>query len=225
MSETNDISSVFNEKGYVAIPGFMPGGLARLLYDYTNIRFANGDLDIIDDGFVPMALTQYGDYFCESLLIHYLPVIKQITGKDLAPTYSYLRRYKEGDNLPKHQDRYSCEYSITACAGYDYDGNDFQWPIYLNREKFVQEPGDAILYKGVDYKHWRDQLPWGHQVQVHLHYIDKESPWFPDLELDTRYRLGAGQHERKNDVIDKWLKQSKEDGKGYREANPLTGES
>ena len=94
MSETEDISSVFNEKGYVAIPGFLPGGLARLVYDYTNIRFANGDLEVIDDGFVPMALTKYGDYFCESLLIHYLPVMKQLTGKDLAPTYSYLRRYK-----------------------------------------------------------------------------------------------------------------------------------
>lgn len=220
---TDEVTKTFQEKGYAAVPGFIPGGLARVIKDYTDIRFANGDLDVIDDGFVPMAHTKYGDYLCEALLIHYIPIVSQLTGKDLAPTYSYLRRYKEGDNLPKHQDRYSCEYSITACAGYDYDGNDYQWPIYMNGEKFVQEPGDALLYKGCDYNHWRDQLPWGSQVQIHLHYIDKESDWYPELELDTRYRLGMSDQQREHDVIAKWVEQSKEDGKGHRSPNPLAG--
>jgi hypothetical protein len=226
---TDEIIEAFENKGYTVLPNFIPGGLARLVYDYTTIRFANGDLEVIDDGFVPMAQTKYGDYLTESLLLHYLPIVSQLTKKELAPTYSYLRRYKEGDNLPKHQDRYSCEYSITACAGYEYDLPDtaepnWKWPIYMEGEAVVQEPGDALLYKGVDYKHWRNQLPGGNHVQIHLHYIDKESPWYPDLELDTRFRLGMGQDQRDNDMINKWLVQAKKDGKGYRDPNPLTGE-
>jgi hypothetical protein len=233
MNSTYTKKMQLEEEGSVEVPAFMPPGLARLLYDYTCIRFANGDLDVIDDGFVPMAQTKYGDYFTEALLIHYLPIMCELTGKDLAPTYSYLRRYKRGDNLPKHQDRYSCQYSVTACAGYSYDNDQgrladpgWKWPLHMEGgKKILQDPGDALVYMGTDYKHWRDALPWGHQVQVHLHYIDKEAEFYPDLELDARYRLGQSDGERDMDKIKKWIEQAKVDGKGFRDKNPLTGES
>ena len=48
--------------------GFVPPGVAALIANYARIRVANKDMDIMDDGFVDFALTNYGDYITESML-------------------------------------------------------------------------------------------------------------------------------------------------------------
>ena len=61
-----------------------------------------------------------------------------------------------------------------------------------------------LAYSGCDLEHWRDQIPSGHHVQVHLHYVGKDEPYADELTLDTRYRLGQKSTTRKADIIKKY---------------------
>ena len=55
----------------------------------------------------------------ETLLQYGLQGMRDITGLNLKPTYSYWRLYKTGDELKRHKDRPSCEVSTTLCLGYN----------------------------------------------------------------------------------------------------------
>ncbi len=39
--------------------------------------------------------------------------IEQVLGRDLVPTYSYFRFYREGDICRVHSDRHACEHSLS----------------------------------------------------------------------------------------------------------------
>jgi hypothetical protein len=72
---------------------------------------------------IPNTYSHYADPVMETLLVKMLPVMKQHTGLDLVPTYSYARAYKKGDTLHRHKDRPCCEISTTLNLGGD------PWPI------------------------------------------------------------------------------------------------
>ena len=69
--------------------------------------------------------THYGDILMETIMVRILPVMKQVTGMNLLPAYTYARIYKYGDILHRHKDRESCEISCTLNLGGD------PWPIFL----------------------------------------------------------------------------------------------
>ena len=71
---------IFQDEGVVSIQGMLPPAVSALISDYARIRVANSDMDVMDDGFVDMALTNYGDYMTESLLIQMTGVIEKIVG-------------------------------------------------------------------------------------------------------------------------------------------------
>jgi predicted 2-oxoglutarate/Fe(II)-dependent dioxygenase YbiX len=112
----------------------------------------------------------------EKLLKDLLPVFEKATGKRLLPTYSYARRYVEGEVLHCHIDRPACEISATITLGY---GNK-SWPIFMgNHDKTVSSEvqmgiGDAVVYKGEQIHHWREPFDGDWQVQVFLHYVDAD---------------------------------------------------
>ena len=51
-----------------------------------------GDMEEIHQ--IPNTFSCYGDFVMETLLVKMLPVMKEHTGLDLVPTYSYARLYK-----------------------------------------------------------------------------------------------------------------------------------
>jgi hypothetical protein len=59
----------------------------------------------------------------ETLLMKMLPIMKERTGLDLIPTYSYARVYEKGAILKRHKDRPSCEISTTLNLGGDLMAN------------------------------------------------------------------------------------------------------
>ena len=128
--QLNGFRKIFQDEGVVPVQGMLPPAVSALIAHYARIRVANSDMDVMDDGFVDMALTNYGDYITESLLIQMKGVIEKITGVSLLPTYSYLRYYRDRDSLPVHFDRTSCQYGVTLHCGHQYETGD-EWPIYI----------------------------------------------------------------------------------------------
>ena len=79
-----------------------------------------------EDQQVPGVYSIYADQVMETLLMKVLPVMKEKTGLNLLPTYSYARVYEKGAILKRHKDRPSCEISTTLNLGGD------NWPIFID---------------------------------------------------------------------------------------------
>ena len=219
----------FKTKKYEVIRGALSKELATFLFNYMVIQRASVDVMLEHnkvnpanpfigrrgDNQVPLAYAKYGDWAMETLLAHMIPIMREKTGMDLIPTYSYTRLYEKGSILPRHKDRPSCEVSTTMHLGGD------PWPIYLDptgadfvvgkRNTFdgaYETPpqlkpgapkgvkvdlkvGDMLIYSGCDLEHWREPFEGKVCSQVFLHYNHANGPFAKTNLLDGRPVLGV----------------------------------
>ena len=118
---------MFKDHKYQVIKNAVSYDLANFILNYFllkrdatafmykhNIHSQSPILGTWTDQQIPNTYSCYGDFVMDTLLVKMLPVMKQHTGLDLIPTYSYARAYKKGDCLHRHKDRPSCEISTTC---------------------------------------------------------------------------------------------------------------
>lgn len=133
----------------------------------------------------------YADPLIETVLDVSLPLVQEVCGKKLYPTYSYARVYQPGEGLEPHVDRPSCEVSVTVNVASKGHPSPI-WMHYKDNEphSYTLNPGDAVVYKGCEAKHWRDTFKRDQMnVQFMLHYVDISGP-HADRRFDTRPNLG-----------------------------------
>jgi hypothetical protein len=189
MPRLTQSGQLFEKNGYVIVKHLLP----RVMCDYIseNIKvleahsyFSHGD------GQVERALSAGSPFVCETLLDVMTPVLSRAVDCDLYPTYSFLRIYLKGANLERHLDRPSCEVSATVPLSYD---SPYIWPLYVEANQktiaVALEPGDALIYKGIELPHWRDTFEGERQVQVFLHYVKKNGN-YSEYKFDQRPALG-----------------------------------
>ena len=171
----------------------------------NNIHSESSILGTWKDKQIPNTYSCYGDFVMDTLLMKVLPIMKQQTGLDLIPTYSYVRAYKKSDILKRHKDRPSCEISTTLNLGGD------QWPIFIDPtgsnnvideyknihkpnapkgDKVVLEVGDMLVYNGCDLEHWREEFMGNICGQVFLHYNQVNGKFADSNKFDGRPMLG-----------------------------------
>ena len=167
----------YQEDGYAHLQGLIPPEVAR--------AFLHGLKQDIGPGPIPLSKVEshpnllrraafeiYGHHYKPMLFFLWglTPIVCQIVGRDLLPTYDYFRVYREGDVCRVHSDRYSCEHSLSLTLDYS-DGEP--WDLQIGKERtepsarvdedFGKEPyasipmevGDAVLYQGVHHRHGR----------------------------------------------------------------------
>ena len=172
-----DTAKQFEKKKYVYVPGIIDGPLLEVAHQYALMRARNNDMQDGDFqvGNTPVA---HGDRLMETLLEYLRPRVEAATGRKLLPTYSCFRVYKDGDDLARHTDREACEISMTVTLGYEAPE---AWPICVGNKLFKKsipmQPGDAVIYKGIELAHWREQFHGEHHAQVFLHYVDADGPY------------------------------------------------
>lgn len=116
----------------------------------------------------------FGNTAAGHVIGHYLkPFVESIVSKKLNFTYDYFRAYLNQNELKKHTDRESCEYSLTICLK---KGN-CNYPIFFEKKdgsnvKIELENGDMILYKGMELCHWREKYQGDQHIQLFIHYVD-----------------------------------------------------
>ena len=214
----------FEQNKYQVIKEAIPKQLANFCYNYfllkrdatkfmydNNIVAETPLLGTWKDQQVPNVYSHYADMVMETLLVYVLPIMKQETGLDLVPTYSYTRVYEKGATLFRHKDRPSCEISTTLNLGGD------PWPIYIDptgennvlKSQYTQkgeevvlkptahkgnrvdlEPGDMLVYSGCDLEHWREPFEGNICHQVFLHYNHKNGQFGESNLFDKRKMLG-----------------------------------
>lgn len=109
--------------------------------------------------------------------IHYKVknILEDILKEKLYPTYFFDRFYYNGSYMRSHIDRPSCEISVTLNISHNLD---FDYPIHFSiggqRESIVTNPGDGVIYKGIEFYHWRRRLKGDDNSYFHqlfLHYV------------------------------------------------------
>ena len=213
------MNNEFKQNKYQVIKQAISYDLANFCFNYlllkrdaANFMYSNniiadtGMWGTWKDAQVPGVYSHYADPVMETLLMKVLPVMKEQTGLDLIPTYSYTRVYTKGSILWRHKDRPSCEISTTLNLG-----GDHEWPIYINpkqeegghnettgeympsKSKGVKvnlKPGDMLVYRGDLLEHWREPYTGNYCAQVFLHYNDVKTPGAEENALDKRPHLG-----------------------------------
>lgn len=204
---------MFKEDKYEVVKNIISEDVAKHLYNYTLLKrravqtmILRGKLpaDNMLGGFnldqVPDAFGCYADFAMETLMQDIQEKIEEVTGLSLCPTYSYSRIYTEGHLLKRHKDRLSCEVSATICLGYDYSiaPDGYTWGMFVEKSGKVGQvgteihlnPGDAIIYRGCDIEHWREEFLGAIQSQVFIHYNDVNGPNGRKFIYDTKPHLG-----------------------------------
>jgi hypothetical protein len=68
------------------------------------------------------------------------------------------------------------------------------WPLWMRGSSGPQavalQPGDAVLYRGMELEHWREPYEGVRAAQVFLHYVDRDGPCAEE-KFDRRDALGV----------------------------------
>ena len=179
----------YNNK-YLLLNNGLSFELLSIIKNYVELEKKKGKKKI--DPMFPNAFCMVNDALCESILLNFHPIIEQISGKKLFPTYSYLRIYTKGDVLEKHVDRRACEYSCSITLDYEAER---LWPIFIKPFdkdiKLEMDRGDVLLYKGCEVEHWRDKFKEGNSwIQLFLHYVDANGE-YSNEKFDKRSEIGS----------------------------------
>lgn len=201
MSE--EAKDIFKRDNYLIIKDFIPPELVATMREYTihsvraadHIETFHPDLykpDLMGtfgDAQAPGSYSKYGDLLMDTIMLMCRNSLEQFVGEDLVANYTYWRMYKTGDILERHKDRYSCDISVTVTLGYNCSNleEEYAWPICLHSNgediEVPLQPGDAVIYRGTELEHWRDEFKGLNHSQVFLHYNKKsENP----IPLDGR---------------------------------------
>ena len=103
--------------------------------------------------------------------------------EDLIETYWFDRFYFAGSSMLPHTDRPACEISVSLHIS---NTSEYSFPLCFKSKSqessIITNPGDAIIYKGIDVKHWRDVLngdsvtyyhqAFFHYVRLDGHYVE-----------------------------------------------------
>ena len=218
----------FKTKKYQVIRGAISKELANFIFNYmmlqrdavdflmkhNKVNPANPFMGVRVDPQAPGCYAKYGDWVMETLLQYVRPIMKEKTGMDLVPTYSYTRLYEKGNILHRHKDRPSCEVSTTLHLGGD------EWPIFLDptgadnilsgsETTTVVKPGapkgvrvdlkigDMLIYSGCELEHWRETYQGTICSQVFLHYNHANGPFAVTNLFDKRPMLGIPDYTRR----------------------------
>lgn len=193
----------FKEKGYEICKGAVSKELASFCYRYFLLKreayYYMRSKDYLSpyetifgfngDPQAPNAYVSYADVAMETLSSTILPFLSERVNLDLHQQYTFARCYNYGSILHRHKDRPECEISATLNLGGD------MWPIYLedaNKKeiKVKLNPGDLLIYRGIELPHWRKPFDGYMCGQVFLHYNNKATKGWDKNLFDNRPHLG-----------------------------------
>lgn len=183
------LAEQYRDAGYAVVRGCIDAQSMTVIRDYALLQIqSNG---YFNQEPITKSLDRYADVMAESLLLELQPTVERSTGRELYPSYSWLRIYRPGSDLPRHIDRKACEVSASITVGFDADE---QWPLFVQSkgEDIAIElaPGDLLIYAGSDVPHWRETFTGRYWIQVFLHYVDRQGDQIA-YRFDGRPAIGA----------------------------------
>lgn len=174
----------YKETNVEFVPKILQGELLEFvkqhslkLWERFPYDLGRGHTDPIELQQVKNALVRYADFHLENLSLFLKPKIEKITGLKLLPTYTYMRVYEKGMDLPFHTDRVCCEISVALClarSNKDKDAWIFSGKYNGHQTDIKTDEGDGIVYNGIEVRHWREPCHLDYHIGAFLHYVDAD---------------------------------------------------
>lgn len=185
MSDMNNPEK-FEQDRYIVVKNALSEDAAKIVGNSLLISEAKKEMEP-DNSQVVGASSAYGLTIMESTLLHLHKLVEENTGLNLCPTYSFTRIYRAGDVLARHKDRPSCEVSATVTLNFK---SEELWPIFVDKAgvdtEVPLEIGDLMIYRGCEVDHWREAFKGDLWMQVFIHFINKDGPFYPEHAFDRR---------------------------------------
>jgi hypothetical protein len=194
MAPTATPTADYARRGYCVLPGLVPPEVTRSFLHLLQDTIAHAARSpVIQPGpaMTKQVIEIYGYHYKPLLAFLWglTPTIRDATGLDLLPSYSYLRIYQQGDILRVHSDRPACEHSLSLTMDYS---EGVVWPLEIGEQRLdhvqplapdfgdapfaslAMNPGDALLYKGFHHAHGRTSPnPNRWSAHMFLHWVER----------------------------------------------------
>lgn len=212
MAKEPNLASMYKRRGYAPVQRVISPEVAAVFLSIT--QKAMGDSRDAQARFAasmkPLNTSAYDVYSRDypaalTFLWALTPFVEQTIGKSLLPTYSYFRVYQKGGVCMVHSDRPACEHSMSLTLG---TSDGLKWPFAIGRRRLseqevqageilpdfgtdrfstiIMDPGDAILYQGVHYRHGRlAPNPNRWTAHLFLHWVERDGP-FKEFAFDKK---------------------------------------
>jgi hypothetical protein len=172
----------FVKKGWYYIPNIISKEEA-LEIKYKNLCGAVRELGNLKGHHDPergRVLTCYAPPTCTYIMWRIKPILEELLGEELLPTYWFSTTYHNRGWMNCHTDRPSCEVSVTMNICGDSD-----WPIKLKdlegkKQSFITPVGHGVAYLGTQVEHWRSPLRTHTNdrfMQLFLHFVRKNGQY------------------------------------------------
>jgi len=195
-----EIIGDYHRNGHALLRGLIPQEVAQAYMARLKAATAGRPLPVLQPQHYPAVLSrpawdldsksfQPMDFFLWGLT----PVMEQIIGRDLLPTYNYFRIYREGDICRVHSDRPASQHGISLTLDYS-DGE--VWDLQVGKQRtetlyplandfgtdeyssIGMQVGDAVLYQANHYPHGRIRPnPNAWSAHLFLFFVDRDGPY------------------------------------------------
>lgn len=170
-------------KKYIYIKNVLSKDERNLLFNYAKLKNKINKSDFCK--YTNLGETAiYGDPIVESLLESKKQFFEKHCNLELNESYSYWRLNKKFSSLSKHKDRPGCEITVSVNVE-----ADCEWPLFIDGQRILINPGDGVLYFGAKQEHWREEYDGDYSLNIFFHYVNKNGK-FKDFTYDTRHSLG-----------------------------------
>lgn len=101
-------------------------------------------------------------------------LMSQHFGVKLKKSYCYLAMYGKDGRCHKHVDRVQCQYTFDYCVDFDV-----AWPLFVEENgethKFALEKNSALIYRGTENYHWREDRKEGAFCNmIFFHFVPED---------------------------------------------------
>jgi negative regulator of replication initiation len=171
--------AAFSERGFVPVSGLLHPFHIGTLRRYYRRLLRTGAFHLGDQQ-SPLRFVKHNEEVARFFHCQLASVVSQLTGRLVKPSYVYFASYTGGAELPEHVDRPQCEYTLSLCVDFAPEpASDTPWPLRLTlpgESLFVyQRLGDALLYRGRQIPHSRDELASNcSSTSLFFHYVDAD---------------------------------------------------
>ncbi len=205
------IEGDYRRDGYATVRGLIPPEVAANLFKQIRIDLTAAGRSFNDFAKLhPLSKQETVDisgHFYRPLttfLWGLTPIVAELTGADVLPSYDYFRLYGESEICRVHSDRPSCEHSMSLTLAYS---DSVPWPLEVGSQRVegegpcfddfgdesftavAMEPGDAVLYRGINLRHGR-MTPNPNQWSAHLFlfWVERDGPFAQHAFDEQRLR-------------------------------------
>ena len=186
-------AQAFWDDGYRIVDDLLTAEQCAFLRQAMDRSRDSGKMRVADHRAYRGPNNQYAPLPAQMFLSSLTPIMCALVGRELLPSFSFWRIYRQGDVLNRHKDRNACEVSVTISLMPNREDREI-WPIDVTDlhgcSHSIKLPlGSGLLYQGTEVDHWRNPLTIPEHYQMFLHYVVADGPFAALIHDEGKARV------------------------------------